>query len=113
MDKIFLGGSKSNQFLDHIKQLEVLVCDSERCVKSFNTPIARNEAANLGNLEKYIGEIRINLSQANSFSTCLLEQNTKDQDAAFHSISGIICMKSIRLKELKLRIKLSSFIVVS
>lgn len=82
LDKIFLGGSKSNQFLDHIKQLEVLVYDFERCVKSFNTPIARNDAANLEKLVIYIGEIRVNLSQANSFITCLLSQNTKDQDAA-------------------------------
>jgi len=82
LDKIFLGGSKSNQFLDHIKQLEVLVCDLERCVKSFTTPIARNEAANLENLVVYTGEIRVNLSQVNSFITCLLSQNTKDQDAA-------------------------------
>ncbi|MFJ7828495.1 M3 family oligoendopeptidase [Psychrobacillus sp. NPDC096623] len=82
LDKIFQGGSKSNQFLNHIKQLEVLVRDIEGCVKSFNTSIARNEAANLGNLVKYVGEVRINFSQANSFITCLLAQNTKDQDAA-------------------------------
>ncbi|MEK5147312.1 M3 family oligoendopeptidase [Psychrobacillus sp. FSL K6-4615] len=82
LDKIFLGGSNSNQFLDYVKQLEVLVCDLERCVKSFNPPISRNEVANLRNLVVYIGEICINLSQANSFITCLLSQNTKDQDAA-------------------------------
>ena len=82
LDKIFIGGSKSNQFVGHIKRLEVLIRDLERNVKSFNTPLARNEAANLGNLIEYIGEVRINLSQAKSFITCLLAQNTKDQDAA-------------------------------
>lgn len=82
LDKIFLGGSKSKQFLDYLNQLEVLVSDLERCVKFFNPPILRSEAAKLGNLVVHIGEVSINLSQANSFVTCLLSQNTKDQDAA-------------------------------
>ncbi|ATP40395.1 pantothenate kinase [Solibacillus sp. R5-41] len=82
LDKIFLGGSKSNQFLDYIKRLEVLGRDLERCVKSYTTSLATNEAANLRKLVEYIGEIRVNLSQANSFITCLHSQNTKDQDAA-------------------------------
>ncbi len=81
LDNVFLGGSKSNQFSNHIKLLEVLVCDLKRCVISFTTPISKNEAANLVKLMEYIGEIRNNLSQANSFITCLHSQNTKDQNA--------------------------------
>ncbi|WP_179601513.1 M3 family oligoendopeptidase [Neobacillus driksii] len=82
LDNIFQGGSKSSQFLDHIKRLEVLVYDLEKCVESFTTPIATNEVVNLVNIVEDIGNIRVNLSQANSFITCLLAQSPKDQDAA-------------------------------
>jgi oligoendopeptidase F len=82
LDNIFPGGSKSNQFLDHIKRLEVLIYDLEKCVESFITPIATNDVVNLVNIVEYIGDIRVNLSQANSFITCLLAQNPKDQEAA-------------------------------
>ncbi|SDN08135.1 oligoendopeptidase, pepF/M3 family [Psychrobacillus sp. OK028] len=82
LDNIFYGGSKSLQFLDYIKDLEVLVCDLKTCVKSVAPPFTTNESAKLETIVEYIGEIYVNLSQANSFITCLLSQNTKDQDAA-------------------------------
>lgn len=82
LDRIFLGGSKSGQFLEHINRLEGLIYELEKCVKSFTTPLAKNEVVNLVQLLKNIGDIRVDLSQANSFITCLLAQNPKDQDAA-------------------------------
>lgn len=81
LDQIFMGGSKSNQFLDYLERLELLIRDLGKCVKSFNFLIARTDAANLVNLLGSIGVIRVNISHANSFITCLLAQNTKDQDA--------------------------------
>lgn len=81
LDKIFLGGSKSNQLLEHLNRLEVLVYELERCVTSLTTPLETNEVVNLVHLVEKIGDIRVNLSQANSFITCLLAQNPKDQDA--------------------------------
>lgn len=82
LDKIFWDRSNSIQFLDYVKRLESLISDFERCDKSFNDPVKTNEVTNLGKLVEYIGEIRVNLSQANSFITCLLAQNTNDQEAA-------------------------------
>ncbi|MFB3164402.1 M3 family oligoendopeptidase [Neobacillus sp. 179-J 1A1 HS] len=82
LDKIFLGGSKSKQFLEHLHRLEVLLYELERCVTSLTTPLETNEVANLVHLVEKIGDIRVNLSQANSFITCLLAQNPKDQEAA-------------------------------
>ena len=82
LDEIFQGGSKSSQFLKHLKQLEVLIQNLKSSVTSFSAPVATDEGANLQNLLEKIGETRIHLSQANSFVTCLLSQNIKDSDAA-------------------------------
>ncbi|MBM7664086.1 pepF/M3 family oligoendopeptidase [Solibacillus kalamii] len=82
LDSIFLGGSKSNQFLNHLNELEVHIHNFKRSVASFNAPPATGEGANIAELVSKIGETRIHLSQANSFVTCLLSQNPKDQDAA-------------------------------
>jgi oligoendopeptidase F len=82
LDKIFLGGSKSKQFLEHLHRLEVHVYELERCVTSLTTPLETNEVVNLVHLVEKIGDIRVNLSQASSYITCLLAQNPKDQEAA-------------------------------
>ncbi|MFJ7973652.1 hypothetical protein [Psychrobacillus sp. NPDC096389] len=50
LNKIFQGGSKSNQFINHIKRLEVQVSDLNSYVKSFAIPIAINETAHLVDL---------------------------------------------------------------
>ncbi|MDI2588525.1 M3 family oligoendopeptidase [Psychrobacillus sp. NEAU-3TGS] len=81
LDEIFQGESKSDEFFIHLKRLEILLQDLQRCVNSFTTPLATNEVANLLKIVEDIGEVRIHLSQANSFITCLLAQNTKDQEA--------------------------------
>jgi oligoendopeptidase F len=83
LDKVFIGGGKSSQLLDHINRLEALVHELEGSVPSFSTPLSTNEGIKVLHLIKNIGNIRLYLSQANSFITCLLAQNPKDQDAAF------------------------------
>jgi oligoendopeptidase F len=82
LDKVFMGGSKSSQLLDHINRLEDLVHKLEVSVKSFITPLSTNEVIKLVHLIENIGNIRLYLSQATSFITCLLAQNPKDQAAA-------------------------------
>ncbi|MEH7355524.1 M3 family oligoendopeptidase [Neobacillus drentensis] len=82
LDKVFMGGGKSSQFLDHINRLEALVHELEGSVKSFTTPLSTYEVSKVVHLVENIGNISLNLSQANSFITCLLAQNPKDQDAA-------------------------------
>jgi len=82
LDKIFEGAGKSNQFLNHINRLDALVHDLETRVKTFTTPLETNEVTKVVHLVENIGDIRLNLSQANSFITCLLAENPKDRDAA-------------------------------
>ncbi|MCM3690926.1 M3 family oligoendopeptidase [Neobacillus niacini] len=82
LDKIFMGGGKSSEFLDHINRLEVLVLELEGSVTSFITPLTTNEVIKVVHLIENIGNIRLYVSQATSFITCLLAQNPKDQDAA-------------------------------
>jgi oligoendopeptidase F len=82
LEKVFMGGSKSSQFLDHINRIEDLVHELEGNVNSFITPLSTNEVIKVVHLIENIGNIRLYLSQANSFITCLLAQNPKDLDAA-------------------------------
>ncbi|KPN97185.1 M3 family oligoendopeptidase [Lysinibacillus sp. ZYM-1] len=97
LDKVFMGGSKSIQFLDHINRLEALVHELEGSVKSFITPLSTNELIKVVHLVKNIGNIRSYLSQANSFITCLLAENPKDQDAAISR--GKVAQKESRFEK--------------
>lgn len=97
LDKVFMGGSKSIQFLDHINRLEALVHELEGSVKSFITPLSTNELIKVVHLVKNIGNICSYLSQANSFITCLLAENPKDQDAAISR--GKVAQKESRFEK--------------
>ncbi|MCP1124190.1 M3 family oligoendopeptidase [Bacillus sp. 3103sda1] len=81
LDYLFSGGSESSQLNEHIKDLEVKVNKFEEKLNFFNTPQDVNESEKFADLLDYIGDIRIYISQANSFITCLLAQNPKDQHA--------------------------------
>ncbi|MCP3028724.1 M3 family oligoendopeptidase [Halobacillus sp. A5] len=82
LDNLFQGEGKSSQFSDHINRLEDLVHNLEKCVISLTTLLDTNEGIKVLQVVEIIGNIRLNLSQANSFITCLLAQNPKDQEAA-------------------------------
>jgi oligoendopeptidase F len=97
LDKVFMGGGKSSEFLDHINRLEALVLDLEGRVHSLITPLSTNEVMNVVDLIENIGNIRLYLSQANSFITCLLAQNPKDLDAA--SLRGRIAQIESRFEK--------------
>lgn len=81
LDKLFPDGSQSSQFREHLKQLEIKVSKFEEKLKFFHTPKELNESLKVVDIIEYIIDIRMNLSQANSFITCLLAQNPKDQSA--------------------------------
>ncbi|WP_088011613.1 M3 family oligoendopeptidase [Gottfriedia acidiceleris] len=97
LDKVFMGGSKSIQFFDHINRLESLVHELEGTVESFITPLSINELIKVVNLVENIGNIRLYLTQANSFITCLLAENPKDQDAAV--LRGKVAQKESRFEK--------------
>lgn len=82
LDSIFLGGSKSDQFINHLNELEDYIHNIKISVASFSALPSMSDAVNIAELMNKIGETRIHLSQANSFVTCLLSQDSRDQDAA-------------------------------
>lgn len=97
LDSIFQGGGKSSQFADHINRLEVLVHDLEGCVKSFTNSQETNEVTKVVHIVEHIGNIRLNLSQANSFITCLLAQNPEERDAA--TLLGKVAQQESRFEK--------------
>lgn len=103
LDKIFMGGGKSSQFLDHMNQLEDLIHELEGSLTSLITPLSTNEVTKVVHIIENIGNIRLYLSQATSFITCLLAQNPKDQDAA--SLRGKIAQIESRFEKELLKVK--------
>ncbi|MDN4492837.1 M3 family oligoendopeptidase [Ureibacillus aquaedulcis] len=81
LDNLFVGGSNSTKFLDFIKQLELKMLELEETLKSPINISHIDGYHRIAYILKYIADIRMNLSQANSFITCLLAENTKDEDA--------------------------------
>lgn len=81
LEKLFPYGSQSPQFREHIKLLETKVYKFEEKVKFFHTPQELNASFKVADFIENIIDIRMNLTQANSFITCLLAQNPKDQNA--------------------------------
>ncbi|MEK4386307.1 hypothetical protein MKZ25_10920 [Solibacillus sp. FSL W7-1464] len=81
LDSIFLGGSKSDQFSNHLNEVEDYIHTIKESVASFSAVPSIDDGAPIAELMNKIGETRIHLSQANSFVTCLLAQHSKDPDA--------------------------------
>lgn len=104
LDKIFNGGSKSNQFLEHINRLEALVLELEASVQSFVPPLSTNEGIKVLHLVENVAAIHLYLSQANSFITCLLAENPKDEDAA--SLRGKVAQNESRLEKELSKVKM-------
>ncbi|KMJ57416.1 pantothenate kinase [Bacillus sp. LL01] len=84
LDSLFMGGSESLTFMEHMKQLEDKMNKLEKV--TFHTPQAIEESHEIASLLEFIGNIRIDISQATSFIACLLAQNSKDQHA--HKLRG-------------------------
>ncbi|WP_377890423.1 M3 family oligoendopeptidase [Alkalihalobacillus sp. R86527] len=103
LDKVFDGGSKSIQFLEHIQRLEELVHKLEGNVHSFSSSISTEERSNVIDVIEEVGNIRLNFSQANSFITCLLAQNPKDQDAA--NVRGKVAQQESRFEKVLSKVK--------
>ena len=81
LDKLYPGESQSSQFHEHIKQLELEVNKFEEKLRFIYTPQELSDSYKVAEVIECIIEIRLNLSEANSFITCLLAQNPKDQNA--------------------------------
>lgn len=81
LNSLFPGGSGLSQLHTHINQLEASVNKLKEKLQDFNPPQEINESNNIAALMDDIGNVQSNISQANSFITCLLAQNPKDQQA--------------------------------
>ncbi|MFJ3389391.1 M3 family oligoendopeptidase [Lysinibacillus sp. NPDC086135] len=103
LDSLFQGGSKSSQLHEHIRYLEQEISEFEEKANSFNVPQKINESINIVVLVEYIGDIRTNISQANSFITCLLAQSPKDQEAII--LQGIITTINTRFESALKKVK--------
>lgn len=103
LEKIFSGGSKSSQFLEHINQLEVLLHELEDDVRLLITPLSTNEVFKVLDIVENIASIRLYLSQANSFITCLSAENPIDQDVA--NLRGKVAQKESRFEKVLSKVK--------
>ncbi|MFZ3580235.1 M3 family oligoendopeptidase [Virgibacillus sp. DJP39] len=82
LDTLFPGGSESDQLHKHIEELVGKVNEFKSKAACFQTPQDVDDSIKVAELIEYISVIRTHLSEANSFITCLLAQNPKDQRAA-------------------------------
>lgn len=81
LNKLFFGGSESLQLREHLEELEMKVNHLEERLNLFCIQHYKYDTSTITALIDLISEIQINLSHANSFVTCLLAQNSKDQFA--------------------------------
>ena len=81
LDSIFRGGSESGQFLDHLNRLEDLLEELKSQVKALLTSLSMNDVSEVARLVEKLGTIRLYVTQANSFITCLIAENPKNQGA--------------------------------
>lgn len=81
LDSLFPGGSESSQLLKHIKELEGKVYTFANHVSYFQPSQEVADSIKIAALLEHMSTIQIHVSQANSFITCLLAQNSKDQTA--------------------------------
>lgn len=81
LDKLFPDGSASHQFSEHINCLIKKVCTFEEKSSYFCTLLSMEDSYKVVEMIEIIEDIQINLSQANSFITCLFAQKPNDQNA--------------------------------
>ncbi|MHA7136529.1 M3 family oligoendopeptidase [Rossellomorea arthrocnemi] len=81
LDSIFKDGSTSPDLHDHIKRTEAKIMELEEMVKECTAPLESDQlVVFLDRLRK----IKMSISQARSYSICLLSANPKDQGAQFY-----------------------------
>lgn len=103
LENLYPDGSTSSDFRDHIEHIDNKVCNLEEKLNYFDTPQEINESSKVAEFINSIGYIQINLSQANSYITCLLAQNPQDQNAPIlkGKTSSINACFDVALKKLQ------------
>ncbi|KGP71232.1 M3 family oligoendopeptidase [Pontibacillus yanchengensis] len=94
LNEIFDGKSDSEDLHNHIALTEKKVNDFNQIIDAFAIPNKKEDANVIHNLINHIDDIRLKLTQASSFTTCLLAENPKDQGASV--IQGSIAKLSAK-----------------
>lgn len=81
LDTLFPDGSESYKLSEHLEELVVKVSQFKNKADSFHTPQDVYDVLMITEIVEYISIIKVHLSEANSFITCLLAQNPRDQKA--------------------------------
>ena len=103
LDSIFREGSESGQFLDHLNRLDDLIEELKSQVKALITSLSINDNSEVVRLVEKLGTVRLYLTQANSFITCLIAENPKNQGAM--SLRGKVGQLEARFEKELLKIK--------
>ncbi|MFD2922288.1 M3 family oligoendopeptidase [Halobacillus naozhouensis] len=82
LDVFFPGGSKSTQLNERLDYLEKEVSDFMKKVDTFRTPEDIGDVIDVASVIDTANKVRMELSDASSFITCLIAQDTKDKKAA-------------------------------
>ncbi|MEO4053882.1 M3 family oligoendopeptidase [Solibacillus sp. CAU 1738] len=96
LDSLFPDDSESTQFHEHLEQLEMIVSELGEKITSFTTPQEITESYIIADLIEDIANIRINLTQATSFITCLLAENPREEKAV--TLQGIAASINARFE---------------
>jgi len=81
LETLFSGGDSSQQLNKHIEKTLDKISKFEMKVDCFQTPQKVDDAFGVAELIESISSIRIHLSEASSFITCLLAENSKNHKA--------------------------------
>ncbi|MFS0823241.1 hypothetical protein [Bacillus sp. 1P02SD] len=79
LDNLYQDGSI--QLNNHIKQIEIRMAELEEKLNSLGNLSEVNSSLRIESIVKHMADIRFHLSQVNSYTSCLLAQNPKDQNA--------------------------------
>lgn len=93
---MYQDGSESSQLYNHITQIEIKMTELEEQLDSFGNLLEVNLSIKIGSIVKHMADLRLHLSQVNSYTTCLLAQNPKDQNAI--TVRGVTSSKNARFE---------------
>ncbi|SDM67899.1 M3 family oligoendopeptidase [Sediminibacillus halophilus] len=82
LDSLFQGGSNSRSFQAHLEMLRIRLAKLENDLGNFTPSQAEDTSGRIVELLNQIGKVREYLSQATSFVTCILAQDSKEQTAS-------------------------------
>ncbi|SET05679.1 Oligopeptidase F [Salinibacillus kushneri] len=81
LESIFPGGSHSTEFQHHLDQLRSQTADFSRKLEDFQTPKKADDVGMVAELINQAKNIKMNVTQAGGFVSCLEAQDMTDKQA--------------------------------